>query len=183
MIAHSLNTGAGNDQSMATSGDYRNFFEVDGVRYSHTIDPRTRPADRSFACLRFRICAKVAWRQTLGRQRSMCWETMMGFALRMRREFPRCWSVVRVIHLSCFGIGALTKYGVAPSADQMTKRRQQHQVPKRGLPKRGCRNAGHRAIPRDPSDDRRRLWIDTQCHGDRSDVRATLHQRFLWWAR
>lgn len=27
--------------SMATSGNYRNFFEVDGVIYSHTIDPRT----------------------------------------------------------------------------------------------------------------------------------------------
>ena len=27
--------------SMATSGDYRNFFEVEGVRFSHTIDPRT----------------------------------------------------------------------------------------------------------------------------------------------
>ncbi len=26
---------------VATSGDYRNFFEVDGVRYSHTIDPRS----------------------------------------------------------------------------------------------------------------------------------------------
>ena len=29
------------DMSMATSGDYRNYFEADGVRYSHTIDPRT----------------------------------------------------------------------------------------------------------------------------------------------
>ena len=29
------------DAAVATSGDYRNFFEVDGVRYSHTIDPRT----------------------------------------------------------------------------------------------------------------------------------------------
>ncbi len=29
------------DQGFATSGDYRNFFEVDGVRYSHVIDPRT----------------------------------------------------------------------------------------------------------------------------------------------
>ena len=27
--------------SLATSGDYRNFFEVEGKRYSHTIDPRT----------------------------------------------------------------------------------------------------------------------------------------------
>lgn len=29
------------NQSMATSGDYRNFYVVDGKRYSHTIDPRT----------------------------------------------------------------------------------------------------------------------------------------------
>jgi len=29
------------DISLATSGDYRNFFEVEGVRFSHTIDPRT----------------------------------------------------------------------------------------------------------------------------------------------
>ncbi len=27
--------------SLATSGDYRNFFESDGVRFSHTIDPRS----------------------------------------------------------------------------------------------------------------------------------------------
>lgn len=27
--------------AVATSGDYRNFFELDGVRYSHSIDPRT----------------------------------------------------------------------------------------------------------------------------------------------
>ena len=33
---------------LATSGDYRNFFEVDGRRYSHTIDPRTgRPVDHA----------------------------------------------------------------------------------------------------------------------------------------
>ncbi len=29
------------DHSLATSGDYRNFFEIEGTRYSHTIDPRT----------------------------------------------------------------------------------------------------------------------------------------------
>ncbi len=28
------------DQGMATSGDYRNFFEKDGQRFSHTINPR-----------------------------------------------------------------------------------------------------------------------------------------------
>lgn len=32
--------------AMATSGDYRNFYELDGKRYSHTIDPRTgEPVD------------------------------------------------------------------------------------------------------------------------------------------
>lgn len=29
------------DIGMATSGDYRNYYERDGIRYSHTIDPRT----------------------------------------------------------------------------------------------------------------------------------------------
>lgn len=29
------------DTAIATSGDYRNFFEYEGKRYSHTIDPRT----------------------------------------------------------------------------------------------------------------------------------------------
>ncbi|MGD8298349.1 MAG: FAD:protein FMN transferase, partial [Desulfobacterales bacterium] len=29
------------NKAFATSGDYRNFFVVDGVRYSHIIDPRT----------------------------------------------------------------------------------------------------------------------------------------------
>jgi thiamine biosynthesis lipoprotein len=29
------------DQAISTSGDYEQFFEADGVRYSHVIDPRT----------------------------------------------------------------------------------------------------------------------------------------------
>jgi thiamine biosynthesis lipoprotein len=29
------------NQALATSGDYRNFFEINGVRYSHVIDPLT----------------------------------------------------------------------------------------------------------------------------------------------
>ena len=38
------------DKGMATSGDYRNFFEIDGQRYSHAIDPDTgRPVRHTLA--------------------------------------------------------------------------------------------------------------------------------------
>jgi thiamine biosynthesis lipoprotein len=38
------------DVSLATSGDYRNFYERDGLRLSHTIDPRTgRPVAHNLA--------------------------------------------------------------------------------------------------------------------------------------
>ena len=40
------------DRSVATSGDYRNFFEHEGVRYSHTIDPATgRPVTHGAAAV------------------------------------------------------------------------------------------------------------------------------------
>ncbi|MEC7078744.1 MAG: FAD:protein FMN transferase, partial [Pseudomonadota bacterium] len=40
----------GQSIAVAGSGDYRNYFEVDGVRYSHEIDPRTgRPARHHLA--------------------------------------------------------------------------------------------------------------------------------------
>jgi FAD:protein FMN transferase len=36
--------------SIATSGDYRNYFETDGIRFSHTIDPRNgRPITHNLA--------------------------------------------------------------------------------------------------------------------------------------
>jgi thiamine biosynthesis lipoprotein len=38
------------DRGMATSGDYRNYYEQDGVRISHTIDPRDgRPIRHALA--------------------------------------------------------------------------------------------------------------------------------------
>jgi thiamine biosynthesis lipoprotein len=40
------------DTAMATSGDYRNFFEFEGNRYSHTIDPRrARPVSHNLAAV------------------------------------------------------------------------------------------------------------------------------------
>lgn len=51
--------------SLATSGDYRNFFERDDRRYSHTIDPRTgQPVQHSLASASVldRTCARAdAW--------------------------------------------------------------------------------------------------------------------------
>lgn len=39
-----------NEAYMATSGDYRNYLEIEGKRYSHTIDPRTGyPIEHSLA--------------------------------------------------------------------------------------------------------------------------------------
>ena len=38
------------DLAMATSGDYRNYYEKDGKRISHTIDARTgRPIEHNLA--------------------------------------------------------------------------------------------------------------------------------------
>jgi len=40
------------DRAIATSGDYRQYFEAEGRRYSHTLDPRTaRPVEHALAAV------------------------------------------------------------------------------------------------------------------------------------
>jgi thiamine biosynthesis lipoprotein len=49
------------DTAMATSGDYRNFFEADGKIYSHTIDTRTgRPVTHTLASVT--VVDEEGWR-------------------------------------------------------------------------------------------------------------------------
>lgn len=50
------------NRSMATSGNYRNFYEIDGAKYSHTINPKTGFPERSnllSATLIARECARA----------------------------------------------------------------------------------------------------------------------------
>ncbi|MBO4599833.1 MAG: FAD:protein FMN transferase [Bacteroidales bacterium] len=48
------------DQSVVTSGNYRKYYEQDGIRYSHTIDPSTgRPVSHSL--LSVSVVSREAW--------------------------------------------------------------------------------------------------------------------------
>ncbi|MEZ6130457.1 MAG: FAD:protein FMN transferase [Planctomycetaceae bacterium] len=57
------------EMSIATSGDYRNFFQVDGVTYSHAIDPNTgRPVKNppaSVSVLHESCMTADAWATTM----------------------------------------------------------------------------------------------------------------------
>jgi thiamine biosynthesis lipoprotein len=57
------------DMAVATSGDYRNYYEVDGVRYAHILDPRTgrpaRHAGASVSVVHERAAVADAWATAL----------------------------------------------------------------------------------------------------------------------
>jgi thiamine biosynthesis lipoprotein len=73
------------DIALATSGNYRNFFELDGRRYSHTIDPATGwPVDHplvSVTVLADTSMRADAWAtafQVLGPERGMALAEQLG---------------------------------------------------------------------------------------------------------
>jgi thiamine biosynthesis lipoprotein len=83
------------DEAMATSGDYRNFFEHEGIRYSHTIDPTTgRPVEHSLATVTVRAatCMEADALATailvMGPERGFVWAEKQGVAALLveRRE-------------------------------------------------------------------------------------------------
>lgn len=75
------------DEALATSGDYRNFFEAGGVRYSHTIDPTTgRPVEHTLATVTVRAesCMEADALATallvMGAERAYDWAEQRGVA-------------------------------------------------------------------------------------------------------
>ena len=75
------------DESLATSGDYRNYYEENGVRLSHTIDPRTgRPVAHSLASVSVihPICmyadAYATALMALGPEDGLAWAEEQGLA-------------------------------------------------------------------------------------------------------
>ena len=78
------------DTAMATSGDYRNYFESDGVRYSHSIDPRSgRPVAHGVASVTVlaATCAEAdAWATALtilGEEQGMLLAEQLDLAVYM----------------------------------------------------------------------------------------------------
>lgn len=109
MIAHPMSTDDGEDEAMATSGDYRNFFVVDGKRYSHTIDPRSgRPVEHDLASVSVvaeSCMAADAWATAInvvGRERGLELARSQNLdVLLVSRDGQR---------LSLSGTGALARY-------------------------------------------------------------------------
>jgi FAD:protein FMN transferase len=78
------------DIGVATSGDYRDFVEIDGRRYSHTIDPATgRPVDHGLASVTVLAPTTLAADgyatalMVLGPDRGMAWADARGLAVYM----------------------------------------------------------------------------------------------------
>ncbi|WP_246149746.1 FAD:protein FMN transferase [Tritonibacter litoralis] len=80
---------------LASSGDYRNYFEVDGQRYSHLIDPATgRPVDHKTASatvLAENAMLADAWSTAmliLGRERGLEVAAQHGIAVQFAERDP-----------------------------------------------------------------------------------------------
>lgn len=81
------------DAAIATSGSYFNFHEVDGVRYSHTIDPRTgRPVTHDLVSVTVVACdcetadAHATTLMVLGPSEGYHWAASRGVAAMLIRE-------------------------------------------------------------------------------------------------
>ncbi|WP_192035695.1 FAD:protein FMN transferase [Halomonas sp. YLGW01] len=118
------------DLALATSGDYRNYFEEDGKRYSHTIDPRTgRPVEHALASVTVlddTAAEADAWAtalSVLGPRAALDTARREGLAvLTLERDGEGWRSRVSPAFAERVGEGALDKLGInrpgqAPASD------------------------------------------------------------------
>lgn len=71
------------DRALATSGNYRNYYEEDGIRYAHTLDPQTlQPVRHKLASVTVmaanaaRADALATALMVLGEEQGVAWATM-----------------------------------------------------------------------------------------------------------
>ncbi|SHH36917.1 thiamine biosynthesis lipoprotein [Cognatiyoonia sediminum] len=90
-----LNVVGVSNMGMASSGDYRNYFEVDGQRFSHLIDPTTgRPVDHTTASatvLAENAMLADAWSTAmliLGREQGIAIADRQGIAVQFVERDP-----------------------------------------------------------------------------------------------
>ena len=72
------------DAAIATSGDYRIFFEQEGQRYSHIVDPRTGWPVAHGAAVVSVISSTAAEADALATALSWCWDRKQGSELAER---------------------------------------------------------------------------------------------------
>ena len=97
------------DSALATSGDYRNFFEFEGKRYSHLIDPRDGyPVKHSTvsSTVVMDSCAKAdAWSTAfliMGHERAMTIANQKGIALYVIIRGPNGFEAHKSIEMESF---------------------------------------------------------------------------------
>ncbi|APE30857.1 thiamine biosynthesis protein [Halomonas aestuarii] len=113
------------DIAVATSGDYRNYFEEDGQRYSHTLDPRTgRPIEHRLASVTV-VHPSDAWADAwatalmvLGEEEGMALARERGLAVLMLARQGEGWaSLASPAFAERFGRATLDQLGVTVVED------------------------------------------------------------------